>query len=66
VLLGRDAITFPIYNPLPVQIIESRRTYDVCIVGSGAGGRMAARVPLEMGFVGRKWKTKTATERAKE
>jgi choline dehydrogenase-like flavoprotein len=32
-----------------VQIIESRRTYDVCIIGSGAGGGMAAKVLTEGG-----------------
>jgi len=26
-----------------MQVIRSPKTYDVCIVGSGAGGGMAAR-----------------------
>jgi choline dehydrogenase-like flavoprotein len=32
-----------------MQIIENRRIYDVCIVGSGAGGGMAAKVLAEGG-----------------
>jgi choline dehydrogenase-like flavoprotein len=32
-----------------MQIIENRRVYDVCIVGSGAGGGMAAKVLAEGG-----------------
>ena len=32
-----------------MQIIENRRTYDVCIIGSGAGGGMAAKVLCEGG-----------------
>jgi choline dehydrogenase-like flavoprotein len=32
-----------------MQIIENRRVFDVCIVGSGAGGGMAAKVLAEGG-----------------
>ena len=32
------------------QIIEKPTTYDICIVGSGAGGGMAAKVLSEKGF----------------
>jgi len=32
-----------------MQIIRSSDSYDVCIVGSGAGGGMAAKVLTESG-----------------
>ncbi len=32
------------------QIIEQPTTYDICIVGSGAGGGMAAKILSERGF----------------
>jgi choline dehydrogenase-like flavoprotein len=32
-----------------LQIIRNRRVYDVCIIGSGAGGGMAAKVLTEAG-----------------
>jgi choline dehydrogenase-like flavoprotein len=32
-----------------MQIIRSRETYDVCIVGSGAGGGTVAKVLTEAG-----------------
>lgn len=34
----------------PYQIIKSPKVFDTCIVGSGAGGGMVAKVLAEAGF----------------
>ena len=39
----------PAETDLPMQIIRNRKVFDVCIIGSGAGGGMAAKVLTEAG-----------------
>ena len=44
-----------------VQVIRSPKPYDVCIIGSGAGGGMAAKILTEGGLNVRHARSRPAT-----